>query len=211
MKWVEFSNMPPTFELCNTADGMCIVRFYCDVQSQERSGNDDNGDLTVYKAICYEMTTRRSANQSSRIESNYDAWLAKAKEQDGGLNAIKGEKILKSKVLLAEHLASHPLVSTAHNGIAGTYSVTEEKQSLMTGQYVSYQAEKLANPNAVLTWNETGKSCEVWTEAEFLQLVVEIKQYVYPLVSHQQAIEESIHAAQTLDEIEAIVISYDNI
>lgn len=81
----------------------------------------------------------------------------------------------------------------------------------MMGQYVSYQAEKLSNPNAVLTWNETGKSCEVWTEQEFLQLIVEIKQYVYPLVSHQQAIEEAIHSAATMDEVDSILICYDNI
>ena len=62
-----------------------------------------------------------------------------------------------------------------------------------------------------MTWNETGKSCEVWTEAEFLQLVIEIKQYVYPLVSHQQTIEEQINAATSIQEVEAIVVDYSAI
>lgn len=81
----------------------------------------------------------------------------------------------------------------------------------MTSQYISYQAEKMVNPNAKLTWNESGKGCEVWTEEEFLQLVVEIKNYVYPLVSHQQLIEEKIQAAMNMDELESIVIDYGQI
>lgn len=207
MKCVEFSNMPPRYEICNTPDGMCIARFYCDAVKVEKE--DSEGEC--YKAICYEMATKQTPNLASRIETNYDSWLKKAKDIDGGLDAIKAEKIRLSKVMLAEHLATHPLVSTAHNNTSGVYSVTEEKQSLLMGQYVSYQAERVANPNAVLTWNETGKSCEVWTEEEFLQLIVEIKQYVYPLVSKQQAIEEDIQNASTLEDVEAISISYETV
>ena len=70
-------------------------------------------------------------------------------------------------------------------------------------------AKMHVNPDAVLTWNETGKSCEIWTEEEFLQLIVEIKQYVYPLVSHQQKLEEEIVAATSIQELESIVIDYE--
>ena len=113
--------------------------------------------------------------------------------------------------MLADYLSAHPIKSSAHGGVDGLYSVTEEKQALMTSQYISYQAEKTVNPDAKLTWNETGKACEIWTEEEFLRLVVEIKSYVYPLVSHQQHIEEMIASATTLSEIESIVIDYENI
>lgn len=204
MKHVEFSNYPPAFEIAQL-NGSVVIRFYCDVNEITKE------DLSTYSATCYEMTTRQSANLKQRIEQNYDMWLAKAKEIDGGLDALKSEKIALSKIKLAEYLASHPLVSTAHGNKSGTYSVTEEKQALMTSQYISYQAEKTINPDAKLTWNETGKSCEVWTEAEFLQLVIEIKGYVYPLVSHQQEIEEAIQAANGMDELESIVIDYGTI
>lgn len=128
MKWVEFSSSPPPFEICNTSDGMCVIRFYCDVQASEKNGTEDE-NMPAYRAICYELTTRCSANLQSRIENNYDAWLEKAKRIDGGLHSIKDKKIKESKEMLAEYLASHPLVSTAHNNAPGTYSVTEEKQT----------------------------------------------------------------------------------
>lgn len=130
---------------------------------------------------------------------------------DTDLSIVRKEKIDLSKRELKNFISSHPIVSTAHGGVEGTYSVTEEKQTLMSNQYISYQAEKTMNPDAVLTWNETGKACEVWTEEEFLQLVIEIKHHIYPLVAHQQKIEEEINAAKTLDEINAIVIDYENV
>lgn len=205
MKLVEFTSNPPAFEIAN-ADGKVVVSFYCNVQTVIRENQDDV--TTGYIAECYELKTNPSVTLKSRIEKNYDMWLEKAKEVDGGLKDLKNEKIKLSKTMLADYIATHPLTSTAHGGVAGVYSVTEEKQSLMTSQYISYQAEKNVNPNAVLTWNETGKSCEVWTEEEFLQLVIEIKQYVYPLVSYQQTIEEQIDAATSIQEVDEIVIDY---
>ena len=205
MKQVEFTVQPPKFEVCYH-NGKVIVRFYCDVQEEVRED-----DHLAYVCTCYEMETQHTENIVSRINGNYDAWLERAKDIDGGLNAIKTEMIAKSKDALAEYISTHPLTSYAHGGKIGVYSVTEEKQSLMTSQYISYQAEKAVNPDAKLTWNEAGKSCEEWTEEEFLQLVVEIKQYVYPLVSHQQKIEEAIAAANSMAELNAIDIRYDDV
>ncbi len=205
MKHVEFTTMPPKFEVCAMGD-MSLVRFYCDAHEVEREDGS-----TTYSCVCYEMATHPCESLEDRIERKYDAWLEAAIRQDGGLDAAKQEKIIRSKTELAEYIATHPLMSTAHGGVMGTYSVTEEKQALMTSQYISYQAEKAVNPDAKLTWNESGKSCEVWTEEEFLRLVVEIKNYVYPLVSYQQKVEEMIQSAVTLDELDAIVIDYESV
>lgn len=120
----------------------------------------------------------------------------------------KSTKIALSKTMLAEYLENNPLHSSAHDGVEGIYSVTSEKQSLMMSQYMTYQIEKNINPDAKLTWNETGKSCAEWTEEEFLQLILEVKAYVYPLVSRQQQIEEQIMICTTQDELDAIVINY---
>ena len=206
MKRVEFTNLPPKFEILEQRNGNVLLQFYDEVKEVAKEDG-----LTSYETICYEMQTRNAANLHSRIENNYSAWLEKAKEKDGGLAAVKAQKILESKVKLAEYLTSHPLTSDVHGGRIGVYSVTEEKQTLMMSQYISYQAEKMLNPNAVLTWNETGKACEPWTEEEFVQLVSEIRNYVYPRVSHQQTLEEEISAATTLDEVEAVVIQYETI
>lgn len=120
----------------------------------------------------------------------------------------KRDKINLSKSLLESFLLENPLISTAHGGTEGTYSVTSEKQTLMMSQYMTYQLEKTVNANAKLTWNETGKICEEWTEQEFMQLILEIKSYVYPLVSYQQALEEQIAACTTQEALDKIVIEY---
>lgn len=125
------------------------------------------------------------------------------------LEQNKREKILLSKTMLASYLETHPITSAVHGGVEGVYSVTSEKQTLMMSQYMTYQIEKQANPEAKLTWNETGKSCEEWTEEEFVQLILEIKAYVYPLVSYQQTLEEQISACETQEELDAIIINYD--
>lgn len=123
----------------------------------------------------------------------------------------KSNKIALSKTMLAAFLENNPLNSNAHNGIEGIYSVTSDKQTLMMSQYMTYQIEKAVNPNAKLTWNEAGKACEEWTEEEFLQLILEIKTYVYPLVSYQQKIEEQITNCSTQEELDEIVINYQSI
>ena len=123
----------------------------------------------------------------------------------------KRYKIELSKSMLAEYLENNPIHSTAHNNTEGVYSVTSEKQNLMTSQYVTWKIAKSINPDEKLTWNETGKSCEDWTEEEFLQLVLEIKAYVYPLVSYQQHIEEDIYACTNQEELDQINIDYSSI
>lgn len=121
----------------------------------------------------------------------------------------KINKIALSKIMLSEYLENNPLHSSAHGGVEGIYSVTSEKQSLMMSQYMTYQIAKSIDPDAKLTWNETGKSCTEWTEEEFLQLILEIKAYVYPLVSHQQQLEEQIMNCTNQEELNEIVINYN--
>lgn len=120
-------------------------------------------------------------------------------------------KIELSKMLLEEYLKENPIVSTVHGGKEGTYTVTAEKQNLLMSNYLTYQIEKQVNPAAVLTWNEAGEGCEVWTEAEFLQLIIEIKHYVYPLVSYQQAKEKQIRLCDTEEELAAVIIDYSEV
>ena len=125
------------------------------------------------------------------------------------LEEVKEYKIQESKDLLKEYLKEHPITSTCHGNKEGTYSITEEKQSLMTSQYTSYKVEQLANPEVTLKWNETGKSCEEWTEEEFLQLIMEIKYRVEPLVEYQRKYEESIAQCTSKEDILAISLNYN--
>lgn len=127
------------------------------------------------------------------------------------LSEYKKYKINQSKEALAEYLENHPLQSTVHNNTTAYYSVTKEKQDLMTQQYLSYQIAKAVDPeHAVLTYNATGEVCEEWEEAEFLQLIMEVKAYVYPLVSYQQTIEKVIMDCNTKDEVSDVIIDYSS-
>lgn len=120
----------------------------------------------------------------------------------------KQMKIQESKEKLRVYLLENPLKSTCHGGKEGFYAVTEEKQSLMASQYMSFQLEKGATGTAKLTWNETGKACEEWTEDEFVLLLLQVKTYVYPLVAKQQIYEEQINACRTSEEVDRIKIQY---
>lgn len=148
------------------------------------------------------------ANKLKTLESKLDTTVNEAAMT---LDEYKEYKIAQSKVALEEYLDANPITSTAHAEKEGIYSITKEKQDLMSQQYLTYQIMKTVNPdNAVLTWNERGGICEPWTEEEFVQLVMEIKARVYPLVSYQQYLEKQIHDSYDKAEIAALEFDYDN-
>lgn len=123
------------------------------------------------------------------------------------LEKLKEDKILLSKYNLAKFLEENPLKSSCHGNVEEYYSVTSEKQALLTSTFVSYQCLKGTPLESPLTWNATGKTCEVWTEEEMVQLIGEIKQYVYPLVTLQQYLETLIMECTTKEEIEYIDVT----
>ncbi len=77
MKCVEFDKMPPEFEICDKTDGLCVIRFYCDVEEFEKEGQE-----LGFRATCFEMETKKAANLYNRIERNKEAWLNQAKQQE---------------------------------------------------------------------------------------------------------------------------------
>ena len=122
----------------------------------------------------------------------------------------KANKVALSKSLLADYLERHPLVSNCHGGVEATYTVTSEKQALMTSNYLKYTLSKQSMiKTPVLKWNATGEECEVWTEEEFVTLILQVAEYVEPLVSLQQSYEVQINACETYGELNAIEIVYD--
>lgn len=127
------------------------------------------------------------------------------------LTYLKEEKIKNSKEKLQQFLLSHPLYSNAHNGIFDYYTVTEEKQSLLTSEFMGYQVLKAAGIETNFSWNAEGKPCEVWKEEEGVQLIGEIRAYIKPLIEYQQKKEILIKAATTKEEIENILIDYDEV
>lgn len=133
----------------------------------------------------------------------------KVPEED--LTPLKEEKIKRSKEQLEIFLINHPLYSKAHNQTYDYYTITEDKQSLLTSEFMGYQVLKAAGVETNFTWNAQGKPCEIWTEQEGVQLIGEIRAYVKPLIEYQQKKEILIQNAQTREEIENILIDYEEV
>ena len=71
------------------------------------------------------------------------------------LKLYKETKIKESKMCLSEYLASHPIQWTDGK----YYSVTSEKQALLTSNLALYQISTAAGQPFKLTWNSTGDEC----------------------------------------------------
>lgn len=121
------------------------------------------------------------------------------------LDRIKDAKITQSKNTLSVYLAEHPIQWTDDK----YYSVTSEKQALLTSNLALYQISTAAGQPFKLTWNSTGDECVEWTYDDLAALALAIGVYVKPFVSHQQELEIGIKACTTSAEVDAIEISYD--
>ena len=121
------------------------------------------------------------------------------------IEAHKTKRIQESKILLAKWLNDNPILYTDGK----YYSVTEEKQALLNGNLASYERAKSIGVEYPLKWNSTGSSCVEWEYNDLLALSLTIAAYVAPKVAIQQNIELDIKACKTIEDIDAVVIDYD--
>ena len=121
------------------------------------------------------------------------------------IDEVKASKIAESKEKLAEWLEDNPMLYTDGK----YYSVTAEKQSLLNSNLASYERAKAINVEYPLKWNSTGSECVSGDYTDLLALSLTIAGYVAPKVSKQQEIELQIKACTTVDELNEIVINYD--
>ncbi len=123
------------------------------------------------------------------------------------LSEAQAQRIAESKDALAEYLESSPLAWTDGK----RYSVTEDKQALLTGNLAAYQLAVTLGQTAELTWNATGEECTVWTFENLAALAIAIKAYVKPLVAYQQKTEVAIMGCATVEEVEAVPLDYGSV
>ena len=177
-----------------------------------RPNMNDNWDYSSFTTIYRELDDGAQFSNDGSIYVEPEIIEPKEPTEEE-LKAIfksnKERKIIESKQLLAEYLELHPLISNCHNNIEAQYSVTAEKQSLMANNYLTYTIAKQSGLDATLTWNATGQECEIWTEEEFVTLVLQISEYVKPLVALQQSYEVQINKCESQEEFDAIEIVYD--
>lgn len=116
----------------------------------------------------------------------------------------KARRAAESKAALADYLVAHPLEWTDGR----QYSVTMDKQNLLTSALARYQLAIGLGQEPELRWNATGEECTVWEYEALAALALDIAAYVETFVSQQQALEVEIMAAGSREELEAIVIDY---
>ena len=109
----------------------------------------------------------------------------------------KKEFIKLSKYNLSQYLEGHPLFSTVKYEDGRYYNVTAEKQNLLLTNIATYQMAQQTGFSCPLTWNDTGEECELWTFEQLLQLSMEIRNYVSPIISFQQYMEVNINKCTT--------------
>lgn len=85
------------------------------------------------------------------------------------------------------------------------YTVTLEKQSLLSSQLGVYTMNSQFGIKAPLTWNATGEACTEWTFTELLQLSNAIALHVAPIIKKQQDQEVKIREANSIEEIQDIL------
>ena len=79
------------------------------------------------------------------------------------------------------------------------------------GTHTVEQASAASNwNNQTLTWNSTGEVCKEWTLQDLSALAFAIDARVTSLVTYQQTKEVEMRNAESMEELNAIVIDYDS-
>lgn len=152
-------------------------------------------DIEVQKIEGVQTVTKMTGHEIIIDEEEVKAKLAEAAKV----------KVTESKTALSEYLASHPLQWTDGK----YYSVTSEKQALLTSNLSLYQLAVSNGQSFTLKWNTTGDECTVWKYDDLAALALAIGTYVQPFVSRQQELELDIKACTTMEELDAVEINYD--
>lgn len=174
--------------------------------------------ITTEECELYSSMVEELSNHNAAAKPGEELWTVKEQEdcyevvsdgtvpsEEQSLEPIKNNKISESKTALSAYLASHPLQWSDGK----YYSVTSEKQALLTSNLALYQISASAGQPFKLTWNSTGDECVEWTYEELAALALAIGTYVKPIVSRQQELEIAIKACTTMEELNAIEINYD--
>ena len=174
--------------------------------------------ITTEECELYSSMVEELSNHNAAAKPGEELWTVKEQEdcyevvsdgtvpsEEQSLEPIKNNKIYESKTALSAYLASHPLQWSDGK----YYSVTSEKQALLTSNLALYQISASAGQPFKLTWNSTGDECVEWTYEELAALALAIGTYVKPFVSRQQELEIAIKACTTMEELNAIEINYD--
>ena len=177
-----------------------------EVQEQEARANalrqvisqtaDDNS-MATYAA--------RAGHDPVKMPEIRRAWIAELRKLDGNaptLDEIKSDAIMETRVLLEKAL------ETPIRFKDRLYSVTLEKQNLLSAQLGLFGLNTQAGIQTDLTWNATGEPCDPWAFEDLLTLSNTIAAYVKPLAQLQRDAEVEINKSTTEGKVQKAVSAY---
>ena len=123
------------------------------------------------------------------------------------LDESKTKCIAQSKSDLETYLLEHPLLWTDGK----YYAITAEKQNQLTSKIMAATMAQTMSTDYTLTWNSTGEVCKEWTLPDLYALAFAIDARVTALVTYQQTKEVAMRNAETMEELEAITVNYDEV
>lgn len=140
--------------------------------------------------------------------SDYEPPVIEIEDEKTKFEGLRTNQIEISKKNLADYLGDNPLLSYAKYEDGEYYTVTQEKQLMLTDRLLKYAMFNVNAKNSyTLYWNATGKPSEVWSYEELLRLSKDIEGYVRPLVELQQQVELEINKCETVDQILSINVN----
>lgn len=123
------------------------------------------------------------------------------------LAPIKEQRIAQSKTDLETYLLEHPMLWTDGE----YYAITAEKQNQLTSKIMAATMAQTMSTDYTLTWNSTGEVCKEWALPDLYALAFAIDARVTALVTYQQTKEVAMRNAETMEELEAITVNYDEV
>lgn len=124
------------------------------------------------------------------------------------INRLVNNQNLKqeeNKSRFAEFLKNHPLTYTDGK----QYGVTMEDQNEIQLNISQYQIQvQCGIENPVLEWHSIHEACTRWTIEDLTQLVLAIRNYIYPWFEKFNTYKAMIYAATTVKEVREINLEY---
>lgn len=149
-------------------------------------------------------------NIITNIEQNteaYNVWKESLPLEADPLISAKEERVAQSKSDLETYLLENPLQWTDGQ----YYAITAEKQNQLTSKLMAATVAQQMSTEYHLTWNSTGDVCTEWNLSDLYALAFVIDKRVTGLVTYQQTKEIEINNANSIDELNAIIVDYNSV
>lgn len=149
--------------------------------------------VTISNGVIINVTGNTAASNTWYSEQNATV-----------LQQLQEQKQEDNKKALADFFKNNPITWT--NG--KQYGVTEEDQQELSLNMMQYQVATSAGVPTILEWHAVKEECTTWALEDLTALLLTISSFVYPYIRQMQAIKVQIYATTTVEELDAIQISY---